>query len=139
MSDHRLCFINDVRRRKEPHSICKPEEMLSIAVQFDPIKQVSVQKQFRSAHNEICIDRLPLRGLSRDSLQPILVSLSVNGGGQRGATSYEGPKESRKRTEQSWIYLHFGSRNVPASRISAERLISPTSRAASMGISSFET
>jgi hypothetical protein len=47
-SDHRLCFVDDVGRSKEPHSVCKSGEVLFIAVEPYPVMHVSVQKQIRS-------------------------------------------------------------------------------------------
>jgi hypothetical protein len=43
----------------------------------------------------------------RDSLLPILVALSVDRGGQRGAASDKRSAERCERAQKGWIDLHF--------------------------------
>ena len=92
-SNHSVRFVHNVRRSKEPHSVCKPDEVLFIAIERDLVLHVSIQKPLRSAHNKVGVDRLPFRQLSRDPLQTILVALSVDGRNQRSAASYERSNE----------------------------------------------
>src|SRR4051812_38852087 len=87
--DNSLGFIDDVRWRKKPHSVCKPDQVLLISIECDSLAPVSIQKQFRSRHNEIRIDLLPFGGLTHDTLQTVLVALGVDGGGQGRAAAYE--------------------------------------------------
>ena len=89
-SNHSVRFVHNVRRSKEPHSVCKPDEVLFIAIERDLVLHVSIQKPLRSAHNKVGVDRLPFRQLSRDPLQTILVALRRN---QRSAASYERSNE----------------------------------------------
>jgi hypothetical protein len=88
--------------------------VLFVAGQCDPVLHIGVQQQLRSAHDEIRIDLLALRSLTRNTLQPILIALSVDGGDQRRGSAHERSDERRQRAQKGRIDVHFGSeRNRP--------------------------
>jgi hypothetical protein len=68
---------------------------------------VRFYKQLRRAHNEVRVNDLALCRLTRDSLLPILVALSVDRGGQRGAAADKRSDERCERAQKGWIDLHF--------------------------------
>src|SRR5262249_33470488 len=89
-------------------------EVLAVGVQCDPVMHIGVQQQLRSAHDEIRIDLLALGCLARNTLQPILIALSVDGGDQRRSSARERSDERRYRTQEGRIDVHFGSKtNYP--------------------------
>ncbi len=65
-------------------------------------RTLSVQQHIGRVHDEVGLDRLPLRDLTRDTLETIWVALSVHGGAKRGAASSEGPQELLKRSS-GWL------------------------------------
>src|SRR4051794_20380465 len=105
--DHRLRLVNDIRRGKEPHSVCQRDELLFIAAQLDLVTDLSLEKQPGSIRNEVCIDHLSLGHLPRNSLQAILVALGIYSGKQRSSTSDERTNERCNRAQKGGFDVHL--------------------------------
>jgi hypothetical protein len=89
ISDHCLGLLDHARRRKQPHSVGKPDEVLLIRIESDTLTHIRLQKQLGSGHDEVGVHHFAFRDLTCDPLETILTALRVNGGGEGGTASHQ--------------------------------------------------